>query len=77
MGDLIANPLEVTFPIAETVKKVDIEKQRYVLTLKGNDVVNINPPGKFCPFYQGDFYRDNVTRRKKATRFVSNHDIYW
>lgn len=69
--------VEVTFPIAETVQKVDIEKQRYVLTLKGDEVVNIDPPGRFCPFYQRDCYRDSVTRWKKVTRFVSDQEIYW
>ncbi len=54
-----------------------MEKRSYVLTLKAIEVVNINPSGKACLFYRPDFYRDNVTRRKRATRFVSNHELYW
>lgn len=69
--------VQLTFPIAEIVKEVDIEKRRYILTIKGNDVVNIDPPGRFCPYYQRDHYRDNAVRWKKARRFVPDQDVYW
>ena len=54
-----------------------IEKAQYTLIRKGNDVVFIDPPGKYCPLYQRDHYRDNTTRWKNAERFVSGETITW
>jgi hypothetical protein len=67
----------LTFPIAERKVEVDIQKQHYNLTLKGNDVVDLYPRGRFCPFYQRNHYRQNDTRWRKAPRFVSNESIHW
>lgn len=67
----------LAFPIAEQKVEVNIEKQNYFLTRKGNDVVDIYPRGRFCPLYQRGYYRQNVTRWKKVTRFISNERIYW
>jgi hypothetical protein len=78
VGPVIAGQeVQCTFPISERTETVDIEKQRYLLTIKGNTVVDIDPPGRFCPFYERDFYRDDVTRWKKVERFVSDEELYW
>ena len=78
VGSVLAGQVvECTFPISERTVTVDIEKQRYILTLRGNTVVDIDPPGRFCPFYERDYYRDGVTRWKKASRFVSDEETYW
>ena len=69
--------VQVMFPISERVKQVDIEKQRYTLVIKGNEVVSIDPPGRFCPFYQRDHYRENTVRWKEVTRFISEENILW
>ena len=69
--------VQFTFPIGEREEFVDIEKQRYVLTIKGNTVVDIDPPGRFCPFYERDAYRDNGVRWKRVERFVPEKQIYW
>jgi hypothetical protein len=67
----------LTFPIGERTDKVWIEKAQYTLVRKGNDVVFIDPPGKSCPLYQRDHYRENAVRWRKVQRFVSNENIYW
>ncbi len=78
LGQVAAGQIaRLTFPIAERVQAVDIEKQHYILTIKGHDVVSIDPPGRFCPFYQRDVYREHVVRWRRATRFVSDEQIYW
>jgi len=78
VGTVSASHLvELTFPIEEHVEHVDIEKQRYILTIKGNDVVNIDPPGRYCPFYQRDHYRENTTRWRMIERAVVQENIYW
>ena len=78
VGPVVPGQLvQITFPIAERVEEVDIEKQHYILVIKGNDVVSIDPPGRFCPFYQRDHYRENAVRWKKVTRFVSEENVSW
>ena len=69
--------VKVGFPITERIVAVDIEKQHYTLIVKGTDVVNIDPPGRFCPLYQRDYYRQGAVRWKKTSRFVSKKLPYW
>lgn len=69
--------VSVMFPITEAMREVDIEKQHYILTLKGNEVVNIDPAGRYFPLYQRNHYRQGVVRWKKSERFVSDEAIYW
>ena len=72
-----ADKVTLTFPIFERTDVVYVEKHRYVLTRKGNDVVEIDPPGRYCPLYQRRHYRDNEPRLRKVTRFISNENIDW
>ena len=72
-GDLV----KMTFPIEERTDTVWIEKERYTLVRKGNDVVAIDPPGRYCPLYQREHYRAGTTRWRKAERFVSEEAIHW
>jgi len=67
----------LSFPIYERTDVVHIEKQRFTLIRKGNEVVSIDPPGRFCPLYQRQHYRDDRPRWRKATRFVSDEKIDW
>ena len=78
VGDV--NPGDVatmTFPIAERTDTVWIEKEQYRLVRKGNDVVAIDPPGRVCPLYQREHYRENATRWRTAERFVSRESMYY
>src|SRR5262249_11198683 len=52
----------LTFPIAERTETMYVEKDRYTVIRKGNEVVFIDPPGRYCPLYQRDHYRENATR---------------
>ena len=67
----------MTFPITERTDEVWIEKEKFTLVRKGNDVVAIDPPGRLCPLYQRDHYRRDSTRWQKIERFVSRERIYW
>ena len=67
----------MTFPIGERTDVVYVERERYTLVRKGNDVVAIDPPGRYCPLYQRQHYRVNETRLRKVERFVSEENIYW
>lgn len=65
----------VSFPIQERTVKEFIGDKLYTLVIKGNTVVFINPPGKNCPLYQRNHYRENKVRWRKITRFVSKENI--
>ncbi|MDO8685524.1 MAG: glycoside hydrolase family 127 protein [Clostridiales bacterium] len=67
----------VQFPIYERTETVIVEKQKYTIILRGNDVVNIDPPGTNWPLYQRGHYRTGETLWKKATRFVPVEEIKW
>lgn len=69
--------VSVSFPIAERIAKLDIEKHQYMVIARGNDVVRIEPPGKHCPLYLREHYRQDSTRWRKMERFVSNEAIQW
>ena len=67
----------LTFPIRERTDIVYVEKHRYVLTRRGNDVVDIDPPGRYSPLYQRRHYRDGQPRLRAVTRFVSSENVDW
>jgi DUF1680 family protein len=72
-GDVIT----MTFPVSERTNTLWIEKQVYRVVRRGNDVVAIDPPGRYCPLYQREHYRQDSTRWRKIERFVSNEEIHW
>jgi hypothetical protein len=72
-GDVAA----VTFPIGERTDTVWIEKDRYVLVRKGNEVVGIDPPGRYAPLFQRDHYRTDRARWRKIERFVADDPLVW
>jgi hypothetical protein len=67
----------LTFPISETTHELWIEKKKYTIIRKGNDVVYIDPPGENCPLYQRAHYRVSETRWRKIERFVSADRVDW
>jgi len=67
----------VTFPIYERTETVIVEKQKYTIILRGNDVVAIDPPGINGPLYQRGHYRTGDTLWKKVVRFVPDEEIKW
>ena len=44
---------------------------------KGHDIGHIVPPGKLCPLYQRDHYRDDVTLWKKNSRYLDEQQLDW
>ena len=72
-GDLVA----VVFPIGERTDVVYVQKRKYTLVRRGNDVVSIFPRGQYYPFYRRDHYRSAEPRWCKVQRFVSAKQIDW
>ena len=69
--------VKLTFPISERTDVVQIMGKKYTLVRKGNTVVHIDPPGKYCPLYQREKYRGNEVQTKKVERFVAEQQIAW
>ena len=67
--------VSLSFPIVEQTDRVTMANRYYFLVRKGHDVVAIDPPGKLCPLYRRDHYRDNTTLWKKTSRFVADQIV--
>jgi len=67
----------LTFPIEEKSGHIWIEKTRYNMVFKGNEVVHVDPAGTNCPLFQREHYRVNGTRWRKIERYVSDTTIDW
>ena len=72
-GDIVT----LSFPISKRTNNVHIEKRPYNLVRKGNEVILIDPPGRYCPLYQRRHYSDSAPRWRKVKRFISNEVIAW
>ena len=73
-------PLDIatlTFSIGERTDVVYIEKEPCTLVRKGNEVVSIDPPGRYYPLYQRERYRHDSPRWRKIERFVSGEQVDW
>ena len=67
----------LTFPIPTRSDIIHVEKARYTVVRKGNEVIEIDPPGRYSPLYQRAHYRGDVTCWRAMERFVSEEEIYW
>lgn len=67
----------LAFPIEERTDEIFVEKRRYRVVRRGNDVVWIDPPGRYHPLYQRAHYRQDETRWFEVSRFVSDEWIDW
>jgi len=72
-GDIVS----LEFDIYETTRTVIVEKHKYTITTRGNDVVKIDPQGINCPLYQREHYRNGQTLWKKVKRYVPDSEIKW
>ncbi len=72
-----SDQVSMTFPIEEHMEKIFVEKERYRVVRRGNEVVCIDPPGRYHPLYQRAHYRQDNTRWHKVSRFVSDQQIEW
>jgi hypothetical protein len=67
----------VTFPISERTEKRRIEGFDYTFIVRGNEVVDVDPPGKYLPLYQRGHYRTGRSLYQKVSRFVAQQDVSW
>ncbi len=69
LGD--GNLVTLSFPISERTVEATIGDVPYTLIIRGNDVVSIDPPGRWHPFYQRAHYREDQARLVSRQRFVA------
>ncbi len=67
----------MTFPISERTEDIAVDQKPYRVIIKGNTVVNINPPGKVGPLYQRARYRENQARWHKVQWFAPDKELLW
>ncbi len=72
-GDVLA----VSFPIPRRQTKVTIGGTEYTLDIKGNTVINIDPPGQDGPFYQRSYYLAERAPMRQVERFLPENPIAW
>lgn len=63
------------FPISDRRETVWVEKTRYCLAIRGNQVVAVDPPGINAPLFER--FRDPELRYRQVTRFVSEEGFEW
>ena len=69
--------VRLKFPIDERTVTASLGGRQYTLVVRGNEVVSIDPPGKYYPYYQRDHYRNDDVRWTRRGRFVSNRVFEW
>ena len=69
--------ISVRFPIPRREAKVTIGAVEYTLDIKGNTVINIDPPGQPGPLYQRTYYAKNEAPMRKVERFIPDEPIAW
>ena len=67
--------ITVAFPISETTVKERMGGKDYTLLLRGDTVVQIDPPGRIAPIFNRDYLREDEPRWRKVQRFVANTQI--
>lgn len=64
--------LSMQCPIVERKETRVIMSKPYRLVIRGNEIVDIAPPGVHCPIFKRSHYRQDDTRWKSAERFISD-----
>ena len=62
--------IRVEFPITMRRVEADIGRQRFALTVKGNTVMKVDPPGKRIPLYQRENYLRSRAPMIRVHRFI-------
>jgi hypothetical protein len=78
VGDVKSgDKVSLMFPISERTVRTNLGGKPFTLVLKGNEVVFMDPPGKYYPLYQRDHYRENKVRWIQRERFAASTPFDW
>jgi hypothetical protein len=67
--------VRVEFPISERREQAVMSAKTYELTIRGDTVVDVYPPGVVGAIYQRAHYLQSEPRWREVTRFVSDETI--
>jgi hypothetical protein len=67
--------VSLSFPIAERTEKITTTCGEYQAVIRGNTIVDINPPGKNCPLFKRAQYRQPEAQMKQVERFVPDNVV--
>ena len=67
----------MTFRISARTEKRTIEGFDYTFVVRGNEVVHVDPSGRYFPLYQRGHYRTGQPLYRKVVRFVLDEDFGW
>lgn len=62
-------------PIAERTEKLRIVDKDYKVIVRGNEIVDIDPPGVYHPLFQRSKYRQDKTQWRTVERFVTEEVV--
>lgn len=71
VGARAGDRISLRFPIAERVETRTIMSKPYRLTVRGHDIVDIDPPGAHCPIFRRPAARLADPPMRVVTRFLS------
>ena len=63
-------------PLVERTEELNIEAKDYRVEVRGNEIVDIDPPGEHHPIFQKPKYRSGETRWRKVERFVADDQVW-
>ena len=66
-----------TFPMPVRAETTTVGEIECTLTIKGNTVIKVDPPGKICPIYRRDHYAADKAPMKKVRRFAPAREVEW
>lgn len=69
--------VSLSFPLPNRTELVHIEKRPYTLKRRGNDVIAIDPPGRYLPLYQRQLYASGSPRFRRVERFIPERVVHW
>ena len=69
--------VSASFPLPDRTDHVHIEKRPYTLKRRGNDVIAIDPPGRYLPLYQRQHYASGSPRFRRVERFIPERVVDW
>jgi len=62
-------------PIPERTESRTIQSKDYRVTVRGNEIVDIDPPGENCPIFNRPELRNDEAQWKTVERFVSDGEL--
>ena len=72
-----SDKVSLLFPISERNEKLYPQKERYDVVIRGNEIVDIDPPGRYHPIYLRNNNRVNEIRWFKINLFVADKVVPW